>query len=705
MRTRSRYMVVLLLACLLSAPAPLLSQSASARFEQGLLKENAEGTLDEAIVIFKGIADDKAADPAVRAKAQLHVGICYEKLGNAQARGAYERVIADFPKQASEVAAARDRLAALTAGPRGTSSLPTLRLVWSGANVDPLGAISPDGRLLAYVDWNTGDLAVRDLRLGQSHTITNKGGNWKTDDYAFSPRWSPDGKRLAYYWYQGKGEVNELRLADQSGKNVRVLYSSPRAERREVNPVGWFPDGSALLGAVYRRGYATEIVRVSLDNGEISPVWKVGLIGASRVCLSPDGRYVAFDAPPDSESLNTDVFVMPASGGRPVPVVSGPYDDRLLDWTPDGRRVLVASNRSGAYDAWSVQVDGGRAEGSPLLLRKDVGMVFPIGFSPDGSYYFAPDLGVRDVVLVDWNVESRKAASAPVLATEHFSGSTRLPAWSPDGRKLAYLVDHGFLRPADARLRIHDMETGAERTLVDVNGSVYSLSWSPDGNSVAMTVSRAQSASVCRVLDVTSGKLIRQFASPRKGESVFNFVWSAEGDVVYYVAMAFGSRTTLLRHDLRTGDEVTLYTGGAGVPIDIALSPDGRHVAVAHARRVILIAATGGEPHELVSEAVGRRAADTLAWSPDGKYVYFGRQLQELQGAIRLYRVAVAGGAPDDLNFEIGEELRFRPDGRRLAFTRLENEAQKLRGEIWVMENFLPLAKEAPAASAQKVKK
>jgi Tol biopolymer transport system component len=114
--------------------------------------------------------------------------------------------------------------------------------------------------------------------------------------------------------------------------------------------------------------------------------------------------------------------------------------------------------------------------------------------------------------------------------------------------------------------------------------------------------------------------------------------------------------------DLRSGSETALHTGLRGVPVDIAVSPDG-------------------------------------------KYVYYGRQLQELQGAIRLYRVAVAGGAPDDLNFEIGEELRFRPDGRRLAFTRLEGEADKLRGEIWVMENFLPVAKEVPAASAQKIKK
>jgi hypothetical protein len=46
------------------------------------------------------------------------------------------------------------------------------------------------------------------------------------------------------------------------------------------------------------------------------------------------------------------------------------------------------------------------------------------------------------------------------------------------------------------------------------------------------------------------------------------------------------------------------------------------------------------------------------------------------------------------------ENLDVHPDGRRIAFNSTE-----VRREVWVMENFLPVAKEAPAASAQKVKK
>jgi Tol biopolymer transport system component len=395
-----------------------------------------------------------------------------------------------------------------------------------------------------------------------------------------------------------------------------------------------------------------------------------------------------------------DVFVMPSSGGRALPVVTGPYDDRLLAWTPDGRRILIASNRSGTYDAWLVEVDAGNAAGSPHLLRKNLGLVAPIGFSPGGAFYFEPDMAVHDVMVADRSPQSQKAASAPTPATEHFSGATRLPAWSYDGRKLAYLVDRGHRRPAETRLvRIRDMGTGTERTLLGVNGNVYGLSWSPDGASVALTVKKTpQSPWLCQIVDADSGKTTREFASPRRGEGVLRYLWGPDAGVAYYVAGA-SDHVSLLRRDLRSGEETSLHTHAAGIPVDVAISPDGKHLAVKVARRILLIPATGGEARELVVEAPGGLGFDALAWSPDGRHVYFGRRVK---GVIKLYRVAVTGGAPEDMNLEIGGELRFRPDGRQLAFTRSKGD---VIGEIWVMENFLPGAKEATADSASEIKK
>jgi Tol biopolymer transport system component len=667
-------------------------------------KEEVVGDLNAAIEQYKQVVKIAGTDRAVAAQALLRLGGCYEKRGPEEARQAYQQLIRDYAEQTREVAAARSRLVALKSGPRESPSLPTLRLLWSGTDVDSSGAISPDGRLLAHVNWETGDLAVRELRLSQSHAVTSKTGGWQaSSDFAFSPRWSPDGKRLAYYWYRQDANVSELRITDLSGKDVRVLHTEQGA--RGLAPAGWFPDGTALLATRVRAGRAIEIVRISLEDGVVSSLWKPGSIGSSRVCLSPNGNYVAFDESADADSLNMDVFVMPASGGRPVPAVTGPYDDRLLGWTPDGRRILVASNRSGAYDAWLIQVADGNVVGSPLLLRREFGMVTPIGFSPDGAFYFEPDLAVRNVMLADWDPESPTVASAPRSATEHFAGSTRLPAWSPDGGKLAYLVDRGSMRPAETRVRIRDLRTGIERTLADVHNVVYSLSWSPDGTSLAMTVSRTHSPGVCQILDVASGALNREFISPRSGEGIYNFVWGPGGDVAYYVAGGGsppGSGTVLVRRNLRTGEEVPLHRREFVNPIYYAVSPDGQHLAVGNGPRIMIIAASGGEPRELVSKAPGRQASETLAWSPDGRYVYFGRQVP---GAVKLYRVALTGGAPEDLNLEIGEELRFSPDGRHLAFTRLEGKASRSGGEIWVMENVLPVGDEPPTAPAQKPRK
>jgi dipeptidyl aminopeptidase/acylaminoacyl peptidase len=59
----------------------------------------------------------------------------------------------------------------------------------------------------------------------------------------------------------------------------------------------------------------------------------------------------------------------------------------------------------------------------------------------------------------------------------------------------------------------------------------------------------------------------------------------------------------------------------------------------------------------------------------------------------------VADGVPENLNLEVGEDLRFSPDGRRIAFTRTEGQRV---AEVWVMENFLPGAEAAAPATVKK---
>ena len=78
--------------------------------------------------------------------------------------------------------------------------------------------------------------------------------------------------------------------------------------------------------------------------------------------LSPDGRWVAFTS---DRFGNNDVFVMPATGGEPKQLTFSTVADTVLNWTPDGQGILIATSR--AVSPWRsplyvVPISGGTAD-------------------------------------------------------------------------------------------------------------------------------------------------------------------------------------------------------------------------------------------------------------------------------------------------------------------------------------------------------
>src|SRR5262250_2016647 len=143
-------------------------------------KQLVEGQLDEAIQLYKRIVQEHSGNHAVAAKALLEMGQCYEKLGNTEARKAYEHVLRDYADQNEAAAQARARLAAISGKVASGSSEMVVRRVWAGPDVNGQGSVSPDGRYLSYADPTTGNLALRDLLTGKMRYLTNNtesGGN------------------------------------------------------------------------------------------------------------------------------------------------------------------------------------------------------------------------------------------------------------------------------------------------------------------------------------------------------------------------------------------------------------------------------------------------------------------------------------------------------------------------------------------------
>src|SRR5712671_1288619 len=137
-----------------------------------LHQEEVQGDLKGAISAYQKVLAAPGVSRKTAAEALVQMGQCYEKLGDAESRKAYERVLREYADQKEAVALARTRLG--HSGPAARDAGIVTRQVWADA-IDNEGAPSPDGRYLSFVDWSTGDLAIRDLSTGANRRLTNKG--------------------------------------------------------------------------------------------------------------------------------------------------------------------------------------------------------------------------------------------------------------------------------------------------------------------------------------------------------------------------------------------------------------------------------------------------------------------------------------------------------------------------------------------------
>ena len=90
-------------------------ESAKELFERALYLEETKGDLERAIEVYNRVVKEFPDERVTAANAQLHIGICFEKLGKTEAINAYQQVLNIYAVQAKQVAAARARLVALLA--------------------------------------------------------------------------------------------------------------------------------------------------------------------------------------------------------------------------------------------------------------------------------------------------------------------------------------------------------------------------------------------------------------------------------------------------------------------------------------------------------------------------------------------------------------------------------------------------------------
>ena len=694
----------LLLAMMMGA-ALLLGGSQGDRPDQQLQsainKEVVEGDLKGAIEMYKKIAAQPGAGRATVATALLRMGQCYEKLGDTdtrEARNAYEQLVRQYADQSEQAQTARSRLAALAGIPSRTAGTEmTIRRVWSGPGSGRAGSESPsrDGRYLSMMDPDSGDLALWEAASGRMRRLTSK-GNWSTSEMALDTTWSPDGKKIAYAWMT-KDAGLELRIIGSDGSGLRTLSAAW--------PLDWSPDGRFVIALVTRNNMTgTVLGLMSVADGSWAPLGEAGKpISSWNAVYSADGKYVVYDSPQREGSPDRDIYIVSTDGKPTFPLVGHSADDQLLGWVPGTNTVLFTSDRTGTMDAWALLVADGKPQGEPILVRKDIGQIAPLGFADAGPFYYSFGVNVVDIYEGSLDLGKGTVAAPPKKIPQRVVGVSSSAEWSPDGKFLAYVSERleGSASQSSYFLCLRSEQTGEEREIPLATGSFWKMHWAADGGAVFATMGDKASQGLFKI-DVRTGKQTLLARSGWSDSLIKDFAVSPDGKSVYYAHFQWVKKLTpIIKYALETGQENEFYRNpGAGI-LDIggmAVSPDGRQLSFSTADSLAeqsyiirIIPTAGGESRDLLQGKLETFARH--AWTPDSKAILFVKRTASgtKNEKRELWQVDAAGG--ESKKIIVGMEFRemqLHPDGRRIVFT-----SGKTAREIWVMENFLPLAKAA----------
>lgn len=535
---------------------------------------------------------------------------------------------------------------------------------------------SPDGREIAFVSWQEGQVGIwhtsslggvssslkifdRGSMLPRLKRWSSRGGKvyYESNQNLFAldvasgqtaqvTNFDPSGSSAAdfnispnedwiAYVYAKDGQFDIWAVAAKGGAPIRV--SNDAAEDRE--PV-WHPDGNRIIYSSNRDG-TFQICAAFLDgrkplqltfgerdcfvsdvsadgtkilygaSKEESDIWGVNTatgeeseITSEVGCefwpdVSPDSKKIAFQTirePSQGAKINKSaILTRPVrAGGEQIQLA---VDGMHASWSPDGGRVAFLRTSGDIQNIWTVRASGGDEK---QLTTRDVlnsgNSVIPYTRRVGRDYSWSPDggrivycSGVGDSNV--WIISADGSTETNISNTSNPALYFFCPLWSRDGSRVAYMSETKYA-PGGAKptrcVCLAELATRKTEVIFESDSVLRLLGWSQSGNELFVAVK------------------LRAAKGPT-------------GDEVSLIQISIGG-----------GNKRVI----AGLPNayfnSIELSPDSRTIAISSHQdgkdNILVIRTLDGEVRKLTANTDPRIYFSSMAFSPDGKMIYFGKQ-------------------------------------------------------------------------------
>ncbi len=396
--------------------------------------------------------------------------------------------------------------------------------------------IAPDGSTIAFVRVTVNEKENRyETSLFTVATTGAEAPRRITSNVRdTTPRWSPDGRRIAFVRSvekDGKPQPGQVYVLDMTGGEAQPLTTDTKG----VSSIAWSPDGKTIAFTAPTGGNEPDAEKTKSDVQVIT-----------RAVYRSNGNPTYVDA-----ARHTHIFTITAPGGPDKPqvkqVTDGEYDERDIEWAADGSKIYFTSTQvPEAYyepndsDLYSVAADGGTI----TKVASIDGTISSPTVAPDGSriaFVGTPHgTPVRSYSQPDLFVVDAAPGSTPRNLTASYDfdipggiGGDQAPprgqsgnpiVWSKDGASLiAVSAEHG-----SANLKRITIATGKIEAVSDGRQAVATYTATPDASTIAAVIST----------QTNIGDLFVVEAKPRQitriNDELFKDIQQSEPEEIWY---------------------------------------------------------------------------------------------------------------------------------------------------------------------------